>query len=430
MRADTQRLLQRRAAHLPSNLSVLYPHDPVHVARGSGQYLYDVDGHQYLDCMNNVPLVGHSHPRVTEAVSRQLGLVNTNTRFLYDQLVDYAERLADLLPDPLTVCFFVNSGSEANELALRLARTHTGRDGATVLAGAYHGNTSALVDVSPYKFGGRGGRGRPEHVQVAPTPDPYRGRHRGSNSGPAYADEVAAALHRGQDSGHPAAAYLAEPIMGTAGQIIPPAGFLPHAYGRARAAGAVVIADEVQIGFGRVGTDLWSFSAAGGVPDIVSLGKPIGNGFPLGAVVTTRAIADSFANGMEYFNTFGGSPVSCAAGLAVLDVLEEEELQEHARVVGERLLTNLREVGTRHPGIGDVRGAGLFVGVEFVADNDTREPDAHAARAVVHRLREDRILISTDGPDDNVLKIKPPLPFTAADADRLADAVDRALDRG
>lgn len=430
MSSDAERLLQRRAAHLPSNLSVLYPHNPIHVARGSGQYLYDVDGQQYLDCMNNVPLVGHSHPKVTEAISRQLALVNTNTRFVYDQLVDYAERLADLLPDPLTVCFFVNSGSEANELALRLARTHTNRDGVTVLAGAYHGNTSALVEVSPYKFDGRGGRGCPVHVQVAPTPDPYRGRHRGPDSGSAYADEVAAALQRSHEAGYDAAAYLAEPIMGTAGQIIPPAGFVPNAYDRARAAGALVIADEVQIGFGRVGTDLWSFSAAGVVPDIVSLGKPIGNGFPLGAVVTTREIGDSFANGMEYFNTFGGSPVSCAAGLAVLDVLEEEKLQAHARVVGERLLANLHEVAAKHERIGDVRGAGLFAGVEFVANPDTREPDADTARAVVRRLRERRILISTDGPDDNVLKIKPPLPFTAADADRLSEAIDEALIHG
>lgn len=427
MSSDAERLMQRRAAHLPSNLSVLYPHDPIHVARGRGQYLYDVDGHEYLDCMNNVPLVGHSHPKVTEAITTQLRLVNTNTRFLYDPLVDYAERLADLLPDPLTVCFFVNSGSEANELALRLARTHTGRDGVIVLAGAYHGNTSALVDVSPYKFDGRGGRGRPAHVQVAPTPDAYRGRHRGPGSGPAYAGEVASALQRGQDAGHPPAAYLAEPIMGTAGQIIPPAGFVPDVYEHARVAGALVIADEVQIGFGRVGTDLWSFSAAGGVPDVVSLGKPIGNGFPLGAVVTTREIADSFANGMEYFNTFGGSPVSCAAGLAVLDVLEQEQLQEHARTVGERLLANFRELAASYDSIGDVRGAGLFAGVEFVADPDTRQPDADTARKVVRRLRGRRILISTDGPDDNVLKIKPPLPFTAADADRLSEAIDEAL---
>lgn len=430
MNEDAELLLQRRAAHLPANLSVLYPHDPIHVVRGSGQYLYDADGREYLDCMNNVPLVGHSHPRVTEAISAQLRLVNTNTRFLYGPLVEYAERLAGLLPDPLTICFFVNSGSEANELALRLARTHTARDGVTVLAGAYHGNTSALVDVSPYKFDGRGGRGRPAHVQVAPTPDPYRGRHRGPDSATAYADEVEAALRRASEAGCAAAAYLAEPIMGTAGQIIPPDGFVPQAYERARAAGALVIADEVQIGFGRVGTDWWSFSALGGVPDIVSLGKPIGNGYPLGAVVTTREIADSFANGMEYFNTFGGTPVSCAAGLAVLDVLEDEKLQEHARAVGDHLLTQLREVAARHECIGDVRGAGLFLGVEFVADRETRTPDPDTARAAVRQLRDRGILISTDGPDDNVLKIKPPLRFTVADADLLATALDEVLADG
>lgn len=425
--ATTESLLRGRSAHLSENLSVLYPDNPIHVVRGLGQFLYDADGLEYLDCMNNVPHVGHSHPAVNAAISAQLDCVNTNTRFLYQPVVDYAEKLTSLLSAPLEVCFFVNSGSEANELALRLARTHTGRRGLTVLDGAYHGNTTSLVEISPYKFNGRGGTGRPPYVEVAPTPDPYRGAHRGPDSGRSYAAEVAQALERNTESGHAPGAYFAEAIMGTAGQIIPPDGFLPAAYQSARNAGALVVADEVQVGFGRVGTHMWSFEALGGQPDIVTFGKPIGNGFPLGAVVTTREIAESFANGMEYFNTFGGSPVACAAGMAVLQVIEDEGLQEHAKTVGSRLVDGFTELGRRHPQIGNVRGRGLFVGVEFVADPSTHEPDTDGTRRIVQALRRKRILISSDGPYDNVLKIKPPLPFTAADADRLVEAVDHEL---
>jgi 4-aminobutyrate aminotransferase-like enzyme len=425
--SDIDQIVQRRAHRMPRSLSVLYPDHPIRVARGAGQYLYDVEGREYLDCMNNVPHVGHSHPRVNAAITAQLELVNTNSRFLYPQLVDYGDALAALLPAPLEVCFFVNSGSEANELALRLVTNYTARTGICVLDGAYHGNTGSLVNLSPYKFNGRGGSGRPRHVQMAPTPDAYRGVHRGADTGSRYAAEVEAALDRGASEGNPCAALLAEPMMGTAGQIVPPDGFLPQAYAHARAAGAVVIADEVQIGFGRVGSHLWGFEALGAVPDIVTLGKPIGNGFPLGAVVTTREIADAFANGMEYFNTFGGSPVSCAAGLAVLVVIEDEGLQAHAHSVGQHLMTNLREIGRHHDVIGDVRGTGLFLGVELVDAEDEPKPDAATARTLVNALRERRILVGTDGPDNNVLKIKPPLPFSRDDADRLAEALDEEL---
>lgn len=422
-------LLARRSHHLSSSLSILYGSAPIHVVRASGQYLYDADGREYLDCMNNVPHVGHSHPRVTEAICRQLRLVNTNTRFLYEPLVDYADRLTALLPEPLQVCFFVNSGSEANELALRMIRTHTRRRGITVQDGAYHGNTSGLVDISPYKFNGRGGAGKPEFVEITATPDPYRGKHRGSDAGRKYAEDAAAAIARAADSEHGAAAFIAESLMGTAGQIIPPAGYLAGAYRAAQQNGALTVADEVQIGFGRVGTHLWAFQTQDVVPDIVTLGKPIGNSYPLGAVVTTRDVADSFANGMEYFNTFGGSPVACAAGLAVLDVLEDEQLQRHALEVGTHLLGLLTELQQHHPAIGDVRGLGLFVGVELVDDPELRTPASRLADQLVLALRDEAILVSTDGPDHNVLKIKPPLPFSTGDADRLADAIDRFLQR-
>jgi len=423
----TTELLARRSRHISPSLSVLYRDDPVHVVRAQGQYMYDAAGTKYLDCMNNVPHVGHSHPKVNEAICRQLSLVNTNTRFLYEPLMDYAERLSDLLPGDLQVCFFVNSGSEANELALRLARTHTRRRGVVALAGAYHGHTSALVEISPYKFDGPGGPGRPDHVQVCPTPDAYRGQHQGEGAAQAYAAEVQAALIRAEAAGLPAAAFFAESLMGTAGQIQPPAGFLPAAYQAARAAGAVVVADEVQIGFGRVGTHYWAFQAQDAQPDIVTLGKPMGNGYPLGAVVTTPEIAASFLNGMEYFSTFGGSPAACAAGIAVLDVVEQEGLQEHARQVGEHLADNFRQLADRHEQIGDIRGSGLFLGVELVNDRRDREAATSTAHDLVRALRRQAVLCSTDGPGDNVLKIKPPMPFDVDDADWFTDLIDGFL---
>jgi 4-aminobutyrate aminotransferase-like enzyme len=421
-------ILAARRAHLGPSLSLAY-RNPLHIVRGEGAYLFDADGRAYLDCVNNVAHVGHAHPRVVEAGIAQMRLLNTNTRYLHENVVRYAERLTALLPEHLEVCFFTNSGSEANELALRLAVAATRRPDVATVDVAYHGNTKRLIEISPYKFDGPGGAGRGDDVQVVPLPDRYRGVHRGDGPevGAAYVAESAAVLANATAAGHPAGALIAEAIPGTAGQIVPPAGWLAGVFDVARGVGAVPISDEVQVGFGRVGTDPWAFAAQGARPDIVTMGKPIGNGHPLGAVVTTPAIADAFANGMEYFNTFGGNPVSSAIGLAVLDVIDDEGLQEHARVVGERLLAGLREVATRHGPIGDVRGAGLFVGFELVRDRSTREPDAELATELVNRAVERGILLSTDGADHNVIKIKPPLVFAIADADRLVETVDAIL---
>jgi 4-aminobutyrate aminotransferase-like enzyme len=421
-------ILAARRAHLGPSLSLAY-RNPLHIVRGEGAYLFDADGRAYLDCVNNVAHVGHAHPRVVEAGIAQMRLLNTNTRYLHENVVRYAERLTALLPEHLEVCFFTNSGSEANELALRLAVAATGRPDVATVDVAYHGNTKRLIEISPYKFDGPGGAGKGDDVQVVPLPDPYRGVHRGDGLevGTAYVAESAAVLANATAAGRPAGALIAEAIPGTAGQVVPPAGWLAGLFDAARGVGAVPISDEVQVGFGRVGTDPWAFAAQGARPDIVTMGKPIGNGHPLGAVVTTPAIADAFANGMEYFNTFGGNPVSSAIGLAVLDVIDEEGLQEHARVVGERLLAGLREVATRHGPIGDVRGAGLFVGFELVRDRSTREPDAELATELVNRAVERGILLSTDGADHNVIKIKPPLVFAIADADRLVETVDAIL---
>jgi 4-aminobutyrate aminotransferase-like enzyme/Ser/Thr protein kinase RdoA (MazF antagonist) len=421
-------LLADRRHRIGPSLSIAY-REPLTIVRGSMQYLYDDRGRAYLDVVNNVAHVGHCHPRVVAALRRQSAVLNTNTRYLHPVLAEYAERLTAHLPSPLSVCFFVCSGSEANELALRLARTHTGRKDVVVVDHAYHGNTTSLVSLSPYKFNGPGGRGAPPWVHTVPLPDPYRGPHRGREAatGRRYAAYVRDAIAEAATNGRQVAAFFVEAIVSGGGHIEPPPGYLAGAYGYARAAGAVCVADEVQVGFGRVGTHFWAFEAQGVVPDIVTMGKPIGNGHPLGAVVTTPEIAASFANGMEYFNTFGGNPVSCHAGLAVLDVLESEGLQERARDTGAELLDGLRGLMDRYPLIGDVRGRGLVLGIELVRDRATLEPASRHAAYIVERMRERGILLSTEGPLHTVIKMKPPLAFTGADARRLVDALDETL---
>ena len=420
--------LAARRARLGRNLSVSY-REPLKIVRGWMQYLYDETGRAYFDAYNNVPLVGHSHPRVVRAVQDQMALLNTNTRYLHDDVVRYAERLAALLPAPLEVCYLLNSASEANELALRLARAHTGREDVVVLEAAYHGHTTSLVDISPYKFGGPGGGGRKPWVHVVPLPDDYRGPYRRGDpdAGARYAAHVGAVAAETRRAGGGVAAFIAESLPSVGGQIVLPPGYLEEAYRCVRATGGICIADEVQVGFGRLGTHFWGFETQGVVPDVVVLGKPIGNGFPLAAVITTPAVAASFDNGMEFFSTFGGNPVACAAGLAVLDVLEEERLQERALRVGTHLGEGLRGLMARHPVVGDVRGSGLFLGVELVRDHATLEPAAAEAAYVVERLRERGVLTGTDGPYHNVIKIRPPLVCAEADADLLVAVMDDVL---
>ena len=421
----TEDLARHRGALIGANLSLSYRR-PLSIVRGRGSYLFDTDGQAYLDGVNNVCHVGHSHPRVVRALADQATVLNTNTRYLHPNLTDYAERLTNLFPDPLEVVFFCCSGSEANELALRLARTATGREGVIVLDAAYHGNTGALVDLSPYKHDGPGGRGAPAWAHVVPLPDPYRGQEgpprEGVDLGAAYARYVEELVAKERP-----AAFLAEALPGCGGQIELPAGYLAAAFSSVRAAGGVCIADEVQIGFGRMGSHWWGFETHDVVPDIVPLGKPIGNGHPLAAVVTTRAIADAFNNGMEWFNTFGGNPVSCAVGLAVLDVMEDLDLRGNALRVGARLKDGLTALMGRHPLIGDVRGRGLFLGAELVTDRDAKTPATAEAAWVTNRMRDLGILLSTDGPDANVLKFKPPLVWTESEADHVIATLDRVL---
>jgi 4-aminobutyrate aminotransferase-like enzyme len=417
-----------RADRLGPSLSLSYRR-PLTIVRGRGTRLFDHEGRAYLDAVNNVPHVGHSHPRVVAAGRAQMGVLNTNTRYLHPLITRYAERLAATLPESLEIFFFVCTGSEANELALRMARSHTGARDVVVVEAGYHGNTRALVELSSYKFRGAGGFQPPEHVHETPLPDPYRGHHRGSRRevGERYAADVRATVDRLVARGRRPAAFLHETLVGCGGQVVPPPGWLPGAYEAVRGAGGVCIADEVQTGFGRSGEHFWSFELQGVVPDVVTMGKPMGNGHPLAAVATTREVAASFATGMEYFNTFGGNPVSCSIGLAVLDVLEDERLQENARHVGAELLDGLRGLADRHRLVGDVRGVGLYVGVELVLDRDARTPAGTHAAQVAERMKDRGVLISTDGPDHNVLKIKPPLCFSEADAAELVATLDATL---
>jgi len=421
--------LARRRQLLGNNLSIAYQ-NPVKIVRGSMQYLYDDEGREYLDAYNNVAHVGHCHPRVVATGQQQMALLNTNTRYLSDLINEYAARLIATLPQQLKVCFFVNSGSEANELALRLARAHTKAMHLVVLDHAYHGNTTTLIDISPYKHNGPGGPGAPPWVHTVPLPDLYRGLYRSDDVEAAdkYAQHVNEVIQQVRTDR--VCGFIAESMPSVGGQIFLPENYFTKVYAAVRSAGGVCIADEVQTGYGRIGTHFWGFEKYGVVPDIVVLGKPIGNGHPIGAVITTREIADSFDNGMEFFSTFGGNNVSCAIGLAVLRTVLEENLESHAEQVGSQMLERLRKFTSQFDIVGDVRGSGLFLGVELVNDRAMREPATEAATSVVNQMREEGILIGTDGPFHNVLKIRPPMCFTSADGDRLVEELARVLSGG
>ena len=416
-------LLDQRRARFCSSMSVSYD-EPLEIVQGRGAALFASDGRAYLDAVNNVPHVGHCHERVVRAGQAQMGMLNTNTRYLNRALHRYADKLRARLPEHLDVIYFVSSGSEANELALRLARSAAGgaRD-VLVQEHGYHGNTGATVARSHYKFAGPGGFEPPGDVHVIPIPDPYRGVHRGAQCdeacGVAYALEVERVIGGLAERGRQPAALLAEAIVGCGGQVVPPAGYLRRAFEAVRAAGGLAIADEVQVGFGRVGTHFWAFDEQGAVPDIVTMGKPMGNGHPLAAVATTREVADSFANGMEFFATFGGNNVSVAIGEAVLDVIEDEHLMENALRRGGQFFAAMEEMHADVPCVGDVRGRGLYLGIDLVKDRETREPWPEAADYVANRMKDEGVLISTDGPAHNVLKIKPPMVIREEEMDRL-----------
>ncbi|MFM9837988.1 MAG: aminotransferase class III-fold pyridoxal phosphate-dependent enzyme, partial [Cyclobacteriaceae bacterium] len=423
-----EEIVSYRKQHLGKNMSISY-RNPIKMVRGSGAYLLDDTGRRYLDTVNNVAHVGHENPRVVAAGQKQMAVLNTNTRYLHENLVKFVEELLSTMPAQLNVAFLVNSGSEANELAMRLAKNYTGQKDMIVSEVGYHGNTNGCVEISSYKFDGAGGKGAAPHIHVVPIPDVYRGLYRSDDlkAGSKYAAHVQESIKNMNQLGRKPAAFIFESVISCGGQVELPKDFLREAYQYVRSAGGVCVADEVQTGCGRSGNHFWAFQEHNVVPDIVTIGKPIGNGHPLGVVVTTQAIADAFKNGMEYFNTFGGNPVSCAIGLEVLKVVKEEGLQQNSKVVGDYLKTGLKDLMKEFKIIGDVRGPGLFIGFELVKDRHAKEPATEQAAYFANRMRDKGILMSTDGPFNNVLKIKPPIVFSKMNSDFLLESIALVL---
>ncbi len=409
-------LIRYRQQHLGKSLSLQYK-IPIKMVRGDGQYLIDQFGKKYLDTVNNVAHVGHEHYSVVKAGQEQMALINTNSRYLHENINKLAQEIIKTLPSELNVVHFVNSGSEANELAIRMVKAATGQRDIIASELGYHGNSNMCIDISSYKFDGKGGGGIQEYTHIFSLPDAFRGKYRGKNSDEQYAEEVQKQIDIIREKGRGVGAFIIEPIISCGGQIELPKGFLSKVYKSTRKAGGLCISDEVQTGCGRMGKTFWGFQLHKVVPDIVTIGKPLGNGHPLAAVVCTQEVAEKFANGMEYFNTFGGNPVSCAIGAEVLRTVKREKLQENALEVGEFLKYEFKKLSEKFPIIGDVRGQGLFLGVELVDKN--LNPLKAQTDYLVNRIKDYGILMSSDGPDNNVLKIKPPLVFTRENAEEL-----------
>ena len=411
-----EEILEMREEHISKSLSIGHG-KPLHISRGEMQYLYSRTGEKYLDLVNNVCHVGHCNPHVVSAGQKQMAELNTNTRYIYDGLTQYIQRLSYTLPEGLDYGFLVNSGSEANELAIRLARAYTNNHDIVVMEGAYHGHTGMLIDLSPYKFRGPGGKGIAEDwVHVAPVPDIFRDNSRD------YLNEFEEIVRNAS----PVAGFIVESMLSCAGQIPFPQGYLAKSFELIRNVGGLCITDEVQVGFGRLGSKMWAFEEHGVIPDIVVMGKPIGNGHPMAAVFTTKEIADSF-KGMEFFSTFGGNPVSCAIGMAVLDVIEEKNLIENSKLMGELFIDGLTKLKNKYEIIGDIRGKGLFLGIELVKNRSSLEPAPKEAELLVEGMLSKNILLSIDGPRKNVIKIKPPMVISKEDVDRTIKSLNEVF---
>jgi 4-aminobutyrate aminotransferase-like enzyme len=418
-------LRQRRVRALGPTYRHFY-RQPLHLVRGEGCWLFDVQGRRYLDCYNNVASVGHCRPEVVQALAQQAATLNTHTRYLHENVVRYAERLAATLPDPLEVCLFVCTGTEANDLAFRIARSVTGNSGAIVSENSYHGNSMVVTQLSTAEYPVSE---HPDWLAALPVPDPLRGRWPASEAGwgSHYAALAGTAIGQLAERGHRPAMFLCDTIFDACGVLVPPDGYLAEVYAQVRAAGGLCVADEVQSGLCRLGDHTWGFMDHGVVPDIVTLGKPIGNGHPLAAVVTTREIAEAFARKYHYFNTFGGNPVSAAVGLAVLDVLEKDSILAQVHDTGALLAEGLHRLAAATPQVAEVRGKGLFYGLDMVRSAGETLPDPGGAERLCHGLLERGILTATCGPYDNVLKIRPPLMFNRANAEQLLDALGECL---
>ncbi|MEH6763691.1 MAG: aminotransferase class III-fold pyridoxal phosphate-dependent enzyme [Aequorivita antarctica] len=411
-----ENIINFRKEHLGKGLSLSYD-KPLHIVRGEGVYLIDIEGRKYLDTVNNVNHVGHQHPKVVAAGQKQMAVLNTNTRYLHKEIIAYAETLLKKLPPHLSVIHFVNSGSEANELALRMAKTVTGNKDILAIEVGYHGNTNAVMDVSSYKFEGEGGFPKPETTHILPLPDSFRGRYSGENCGIDYANHAKEVITNLKAEGKEIAGFIGESMISCGGQIVPPSNYFKEVYKHVHEAGGICIADEVQTGFGRMGKTFWAFELYDVKPDIVTMGKPAGNGHPLAVVACTKEVAEKFNTGMEYFNTFGGNPVSCAIGRTILEVIEKENLQQNALEVGSFLIAELKVLQKQFSLIGDVRGEGLFLGFEL--NDSNKNPLSEHASYLANRMKQLGILMSIDGPDHNVLKIKPPMVFSKANAEEL-----------
>ncbi|PWI29629.1 peptidase M23 [Flavobacteriaceae bacterium LYZ1037] len=425
LKAPHEKIIDFRNNHLGKSLSLSYK-KPLKILRGSGVYLIDDTGRKYLDTVNNVAHVGHEHPKVVKAGQDQMAVLNTNSRYLHNNINAFAKELLKTFPKALSVVHFVNSGSEANELALRMLKAYTKAKDMIAVEIGYHGNTNACIGVSSYKFDGRGGQGAPEHTHIVPLPDTFRGLYQGKNTAEKYAKHIDDQIENIHSKGRKLAGFICESIISCGGQVELPENYLELVYQSVRNAGGLCIADEVQTGCGRVGKTFWGFQLHNVVPDIVTIGKPIGNGHPLAAVVCTQEVAQAFANGMEYFNTFGGNPVSCAIGNKVLQVIKDKKLQDNALIVGTFLKDELLKLQKSYPIIGDVRGQGLFLGFELT-DND-KMPLTEKANYLANRMRDFGILMSTDGKDNNALKIKPPMVFTIENAKELLDRLKQILE--
>jgi len=418
---DLQALLARRQRVLGPSYKLFYE-EPIHLVRAEGVHMYDAQDNQYLDVYNNVPSVGHCHPHVVEAITKQVATLNTHTRYLHELILTYAEKLIATFPPELSNVMFTCTGSETSDLALRVARNFTGGTGIIVTETAYHGITSAVSEISP-SLGDNVPLG--QHVRTVPAPDPLRGD--GADVGETFARNVQTAIDDLKRHGIKVAALIVDTIFSSDGVYADPAGFLAPAVGAVRRAGGVFIADEVQPGFGRTGDAMWGFQRHGVVADLVIMGKPMGNGLPIAGLIAKPEVLQDFAMRARYFNTFGGNPVCCAAGLAVLEVIERERLMENAKSVGGYMKQGLAELAKRYPSIGQVRGAGFFIGVDLVKDRETQEPDPDFAIRLVNGLRKRFILIGASGPEGHVLKIRPPLPFSRDNADHFLNAMDDTL---
>ncbi|XP_060568029.1 5-phosphohydroxy-L-lysine phospho-lyase-like isoform X1 [Ruditapes philippinarum] len=417
--------LKMRRNYVGRSCKLHYEVSPLKIVRASRQYMYDDSGNEYLDCINNTSHVGHCHPHVIGAGQEQMSKLITAYGFLTDCQVEYAKRIVELLPESLCVCYFLNSGSEANDLALRLARSYTKQNDVIVVDNAYHGNTENLIKISPSRLK-QHNLPKDDWVHIVPVPDTYRGKYREDSLSPGhlYAQEVKTAIRKAVDNGRSVAAFMSEPVMTSAGTIVPAPNYFKYVYRYVREAGGVCIADEIQTGLGRCGEKYWAFESQDVVPDIITLGKPIGNGHPMSIVITTKEISDSLK---EFSSTFGGNPVACSMGMAVLDVIKNEQLLSSAKSVGKCLIQGFKAIIDNHRMMGDVRGIGMLMGVEIVIDKESRKPNKDAAELLVYKLKERKVITSNEGPDKNVIIFQPPMCFTCDNARTAVQALDQAL---